>query len=155
MLEAVDLVHTTVLIALDLATAFDIQDHSILLLKLESFFVVTGSALRWVRLYLIDRISFVKVISLTILCNTDQGQGHSYYYCEYLEIQERCISTFVKIYTSKCDLYCINAKLFDQFFGFINMSQISIPLPIQYSFPTIPNPEVYSNHVRLKLTTPF
>ena len=78
MLEAVDLGRITVLVAVDLSGTFDTIDHSILLSTLESSFEVTVPALTWVRLYLTDRTSFVKVVSASkpiAFCNIGVPQG--------------------------------------------------------------------------------
>ena len=61
MFEAVYIGRTIVLITLDSSTAFDTIDHSIVMKRLKSSLGVTGLALSWLRLYLTDRISFVKV----------------------------------------------------------------------------------------------
>ena len=60
MFEAVDLERTTNLFTLDLFTAFDTID---LMNRRERSFGVTGQELNWARLYMIDRISFIKVSS--------------------------------------------------------------------------------------------
>ncbi len=51
----------TLLVLLDLSTAFDTIDHNILLNRLENFVGSSGSALAWLKLYLSDRYQFVAV----------------------------------------------------------------------------------------------
>jgi len=50
-----------VLIKLDLSTAFDTVDHSLLIEHLQSEFRVTNTALNWLRSYLGDRSQFVRI----------------------------------------------------------------------------------------------
>ena len=49
------------LICLDLSAAFDTIDHNALLRRLETRFVVTGTALNWLRSYLTNRTQAVTV----------------------------------------------------------------------------------------------
>jgi len=51
----------TVLIGLDLSTAFDTVSHDTLLQRLQTEFGVTGTALSWLRSYLSGRSQFVKL----------------------------------------------------------------------------------------------
>ena len=51
----------TILVSLDLSAAFDTIDHSTLLSRLETGFGVSGSALNWIRYYLVDRVQRVVV----------------------------------------------------------------------------------------------
>lgn len=44
-----------VLVLLNLSSAFDVVDHSILLTRLECLVGIKGSALEWFKLYLLDR----------------------------------------------------------------------------------------------------
>ena len=46
---------------LDLSAAFDTTDHEILLARLQSYFGVDGTALAWLRPYIIGRMQFVSV----------------------------------------------------------------------------------------------
>ena len=55
MFEAADAGFATVLVALDLSAAFDTIDYTILLSRLSDTFNVTGTALNWIKLYLIVR----------------------------------------------------------------------------------------------------
>ncbi len=49
------------LVLLDLGAAFDTIDHNILLIRLENFVGISGSALAWFKSYLSDRHQFVTV----------------------------------------------------------------------------------------------
>uniref|UniRef100_A0A8C2I128 Reverse transcriptase domain-containing protein n=1 Tax=Cyprinus carpio TaxID=7962 RepID=A0A8C2I128_CYPCA len=51
----------SLLVLLDLSTAFDTIDHNILLHRLENFVGINGSALAWFKSYLYDRHQFVAV----------------------------------------------------------------------------------------------
>ena len=51
----------TLLVSLDLSAAFDTIDHLTLLSRLETGFGVSGSALNWIRSYLVDRVQHVVV----------------------------------------------------------------------------------------------
>jgi hypothetical protein len=46
----------SVLALLDLSAAFDTLDHQIMLNRLETTFGITGTALKWLESYLIDRV---------------------------------------------------------------------------------------------------
>ncbi len=51
----------SLLVLLDLSTAFETIDHNILLNRLENFVGISGSALAWFKSYLSDRHQFVAV----------------------------------------------------------------------------------------------
>ncbi len=51
----------SLLVLLDLSTAFDTIDHNILLNRLENYVGIKGSALAWFKSYLTDRHQFVAV----------------------------------------------------------------------------------------------
>ncbi len=53
----------SLLVLLDLSTAFDTINHNILLNRLENFVGISGSALAWFKSYLSDRHQFVAVVS--------------------------------------------------------------------------------------------
>jgi len=68
LLDILDSVHTaadskeiTLLIGLDLSTAFDTVCHSTLIKRLHTEFGVSGTALSWIQLYIQDRTQFVKL----------------------------------------------------------------------------------------------
>ena len=49
------------MVLLDLSSAFDTLDHSILLDRLKTYFEVTGNALKWFRSYLYGRSQSVVI----------------------------------------------------------------------------------------------
>ena len=53
--------HVTLLVFLDLRSAFDTVDHAILLNRLESLFGISETALPWFKSYLSDREQYVSV----------------------------------------------------------------------------------------------
>ena len=55
LLSSMDKQEVTLLGLLDLSAAFDCVDHNILLTRLERTFGITGSALNWIRSFLLDR----------------------------------------------------------------------------------------------------
>ena len=55
------LVNLTILTALDMSAAFDTWDHITLLHRLQHTFGLSGYAISWIRSYLTDRSSFVKL----------------------------------------------------------------------------------------------
>ena len=61
LLAALDVSHISLLSLLDLSTAFDIIDHSILLSRLHHTFGISGTALSWFQTYLSDRTQVVSV----------------------------------------------------------------------------------------------
>ena len=68
----------TILTALDMSAAFDTLDHITLLHRLQHTFGVSGYVISWIRSYLTDRSSFVKIDSssspsTTILTGVPQG----------------------------------------------------------------------------------
>ena len=48
MFEALEIGHVTILVALELSTAFDAIDHTVLVERIEHSFGITGSDLSWV-----------------------------------------------------------------------------------------------------------
>ena len=78
ILSAMDKGKVTALIMLDLSSAFDTVDHSILIQRLEKWFGITGSALEWFKSYLSSRIQSVCVRgsmsrSHKLACGVPQG----------------------------------------------------------------------------------
>ena len=61
VLMAMDKGKVTVLTSLDLSAAFDTIDHHILVNRLEKWYGISGSALRWLSSYLTDRCQQVKL----------------------------------------------------------------------------------------------
>ena len=61
ILRDIDNGQCVILILLDLSSAFDTVDHSILLNRLEHRFAVKGKVFAWLRLYLSNRSQFVYI----------------------------------------------------------------------------------------------
>ena len=69
---------STILVSLDLSSAFDPIDHHLLLERLRIMFGVTGPALNWLRSYLTDRTHLVKQgddLSIPMQLQTGVPQG--------------------------------------------------------------------------------
>ena len=77
ILETIDSGKITILTALDISAAFDTLDHITLLHRLQHTFGLSGYVISWIRSYLTDRSSFVKIDSSsspsTILTGVPQG----------------------------------------------------------------------------------
>ena len=65
LLESTDQGRVSILSLLDLSAAFDTIDHSILLERLHTTFGISGSALQWLRSYILDRFQVVVVNSIS------------------------------------------------------------------------------------------
>ena len=63
IMESIDSGKITILTALDMSAAFDTLDHITLLHRLQHTFGLSGYAISWIRSYLTDRSSFVKIDS--------------------------------------------------------------------------------------------
>ena len=61
ILNAIDNHQVTIMLLLDLSTAFDTVNHSILNNRLENCVGVTGKALRWFKSYLLGRSQSVVI----------------------------------------------------------------------------------------------
>ena len=61
--ETIDSGKITILTALDMSAAFDTLDHTTLLHRLQHTFGLSGYVISWVRSYLTNRTSFVKIDS--------------------------------------------------------------------------------------------
>ena len=61
IMESIDSGKITILTALDMSAAFDTLDHITLLHRLQHTFGLSGYAISWIRSYLTDRSSFVKI----------------------------------------------------------------------------------------------
>ena len=77
-METIDSGKITILTALDMSAAFDTLDHATLLHRLEHTFGLSGFVISWIRSYLTDRSSFVKIdssssSSTTISTGVPQG----------------------------------------------------------------------------------
>ena len=65
LLESTDQGRVSILSLLDLSAAFDTIDRSILLERLHTTFGISGSALQWLRSYILDRFQVVVVNSIS------------------------------------------------------------------------------------------
>ena len=65
LLESTDQGRVSILSLLDLSAAFDTIDHNILLDRLHTTFGISGSALQWLRSYILDRFQVVVVNSIS------------------------------------------------------------------------------------------
>ena len=65
LLESTDQGRVSVLSLLDVSTTLDKTDHSILLERLHTTFGISGSALQWLRSYILDRFQVVVVNSIS------------------------------------------------------------------------------------------
>ena len=63
IMETIDSGKITILTALDMSAAFDTLDHATLLHRLQHTFGLSGYVISWVRSYLTNRTSFVKIDS--------------------------------------------------------------------------------------------
>ena len=63
IMETIDSGKITILTALDMSAAFDTLDHATLLHRLEHTFGLSGFVISWIRYYLTNRSSFVKIDS--------------------------------------------------------------------------------------------
>ena len=61
IMAAIDKGHSVAMIMLDLSSAFDTLDHSILLARLRNMYGIRGAALRWFHSYLSDRRQYVSI----------------------------------------------------------------------------------------------
>ena len=85
ILKAMDNQEVACLVLLDLSAAFDTVDHKILLERLENYFGITRSALRWIKSYLTNRSQRViigdanttgaKSSSISLECGVPQGSA--------------------------------------------------------------------------------
>ena len=78
IMETIDSGKITILTALDMSAAFDTLDHTTLLHRLQHTFGLSGYVISWVRSYLTNRTSFVKIDSssspnTTICTGVPQG----------------------------------------------------------------------------------
>ena len=78
LLLAVDKGNEAVLILLDYTAAFDTINHDLLLHRLENDFFITGTALQWIRSYLVQRSQQVIINdsqseSFPLICGVPQG----------------------------------------------------------------------------------
>ena len=64
IMENIDSGKITILTALDMSAAFDTLDHITLLHRLQHTFGLSGYVISWIRSYLTDRSSFVKIVAL-------------------------------------------------------------------------------------------
>ena len=70
IMESIHSGKITILTALDMSAAFDTLDHTTLLRRLEYTFGLSGFVISWIRSYLTDRSSFVKIDSSSSACST-------------------------------------------------------------------------------------
>ena len=78
IMESIDSGKITILTALDMSAAFNTLDHITLLHRLQHTSGLSGYAISWIRSYLTDHSSFVKIdssssTSTTILTGVPQG----------------------------------------------------------------------------------
>ena len=79
ILSAIDKKQVSFLVLLDLSSAFDTVDHTLLLKRMESRLGIRGKVLQWFRSYLSARDQCVKVDSIcsdraALSCSVPQGQ---------------------------------------------------------------------------------
>ena len=70
IMENIDSGKITILTALDMSAAFDTLDHTTLLHRLQHTFGLSGYVITWIRSYLTNRSSFVKIDSSSSPCTT-------------------------------------------------------------------------------------
>ena len=70
IMENIDSGKITILTALDMSAAFDTLDHTTLLHRLQYTFGLSGFVITWIRSYLTNRSSFVKIDSSSSPCTT-------------------------------------------------------------------------------------
>ena len=85
ILKAMDNQEVACLVLLDLSAVFDMVDHKILLERLENYFGITGTALRWIRSYLTNQSQRVvigdtnttgaKSSGISLECGVPQGSA--------------------------------------------------------------------------------
>ena len=85
ILKAMDNQEVACLVLIDLSAAFDTVDHKILLERLENYFGITRTALRWIRSYLTNRSQRVvigdtnttgaKSSRISLECGVPQGSA--------------------------------------------------------------------------------
>ena len=82
----------TILVCIDLSATFDTVDHSVLLKVLNNYYEISGSALQWYELYLVDKsmkVSTGDVYSETMRLSFSVPQGNCggpVLYCVYASL---------------------------------------------------------------------
>ena len=69
-METIDSGEITILTALDMSAAFDTLDHATLIHRLEHTFGLSGFVISWIRSFLTNRTSYVKIDSSSSFCTT-------------------------------------------------------------------------------------
>eukprot|EP00057_Strongylocentrotus_purpuratus_P016298 XP_011670772.1 PREDICTED: uncharacterized protein LOC105441399 [Strongylocentrotus purpuratus] len=127
LLQSLDTGNEAVLLLLDLTSAFDTVDHSILLTRLRDRFGVTGMALHWFASYLSRRqqsvlVKDVKSNPRTLLWGVPQGSQHVNNTCKKASLALRRIGRirhYLNSRTTEILVHAFITSLFDNYNCFL------------------------------------